>query len=231
VSELLDLDPLYADAPPTAGGVTAEAAAPIDLTGELADYTGSDGIEVGVRLAPEPFAFADPGPQGDQDPLAEITADPPSSDAGLAPSDACEEAGGVPGTASAAEEPDADDRRASRRAAYARKVPAFGTRALRVLVGRDLSCHGMRIERFPELEIGDRLHLAIYGEAGEEPFLVWATVNRDDAEEGMGLVFDEVQPLVAEQLEKLVASLPAVESLRHGELGNLGSIVGEILEH
>ena len=69
------------------------------------------------------------------------------------------------------------ERRRNRRGSYEKKVPAFGTRALRVLVARDLSQGGMRVERFSGLEVGDRLHLAIYGAADHEPFLVWATVH------------------------------------------------------
>jgi hypothetical protein len=132
------------------------------------------------------------------------------------------------------EAPQADsnsERRRSRRAAFARKVPAFGNRALRVLVGRDLSKGGMRVERFPGLEIGDRLHLAIYGNADEEePFLIWATVSRDDGPAGMALVFDPVHEITAQKLEALVTDLPAVESLRDGECGAMGTVVGEILE-
>ncbi len=122
------------------------------------------------------------------------------------------------------------DRRRNQRGAYDKKVPAFGTRALRVLVARDLSQGGMRVERFSGLEVGDRLHLAIYGAADQEPFLVWATVTRDDGAEGMALVFDEVHAQIAEQLEKVVADLPAVESLHHDEAHAMGTVVTEILE-
>jgi hypothetical protein len=122
------------------------------------------------------------------------------------------------------------ERRRHPRAHYGRKVPAFGTQALRVLLGRDLSARGMRVERFPELEIGDRLHLALYGDPHEEPLLVWATVRRDDGERGMALVFDEPHPLVAEQLEKVVAGLPAVESLHDDEASAMGSVVSRILD-
>jgi hypothetical protein len=122
------------------------------------------------------------------------------------------------------------ERRRERRGAYDKKVPAFGTRALRVLVARDLSQGGMRVERFSGLEVGDRLHLAIYGAADQEPFLVWATVTRDDGAEGMALVFDEVHPQVAEQLEKVVADLPAIESLHDDEARAMGTVVTEILE-
>jgi hypothetical protein len=121
------------------------------------------------------------------------------------------------------------ERRRHRRASYEKKVPAFGTRALRVLVARDLSQGGMRVERFSGIEVGDRLHLAIYGAAEHEPFLVWATVHRDDGPQGLALVFDPVSPQLAEQLEKVVADLPAVESLHDDEARAMGTVVTEIL--
>jgi hypothetical protein len=121
------------------------------------------------------------------------------------------------------------ERRVQPRAAYELTVPAFGKRALRVLVGRDLSVGGMRIERLPALEVGDRLHLAVYGSPEEAPFLVWGTVSRDDGDSGMGVVFDLLEPEIARRLERLVTSLPAVESLRDGEVEAMGTVVSEIL--
>ena len=144
-------------------------------------------------------------------------------------------AGGVasesetPPSPSEAAQASLEERRKHRRAAFAAKVPAFGSRALRVLVGRDLSLRGMRVEASPDLEIGDRLHLAIYGDPEDEPFLVWANVARDDGDAGMVVTFDELHPVVARQLEGLVASLPAVESLHHDESEAMGSVVSEIL--
>jgi len=123
------------------------------------------------------------------------------------------------------------NRRQIRRASFAAKVPAFGSRALRVLVGRDLSIEGMRVEASPDLAVGDRLHLAIYGRPDEEPFLVWATVDRDDGERGMAIAFDELHPLVAAKLEQLVGSLPAVESLHDDESEAMGTVIGEMLPH
>jgi hypothetical protein len=121
------------------------------------------------------------------------------------------------------------ERRVQPRASYELTVPAFGKRALRVLVGRDLSIGGMRIERLHALEVGDRLHLAIYGTPEEAPFLVWGTVSRDDGDAGMGVVFDPLDPPIARRLERLVTSLPAVESLRDGEVEAMGTVVTEIL--
>ncbi len=136
-------------------------------------------------------------------------------------------------SSAAQSEPDAqatsDDRRTSSRHPYAAKVPAFGTRALRVLVGRDLSVGGMRVESNPDLEVGDRLHLAIYGAASEEPFLVWGTIARSDGRGGTAVVFDPVHATIAKQLEALVASLPGFESLRDDEASAMGTVLTEII--
>ncbi len=121
------------------------------------------------------------------------------------------------------------DRRTTPRRPYAARIPAFGTRALRVLIGRDISVGGMRIESNPDLEIGDRLHLAIYGKASEEPFLVWSTVLRGDGRGGTAVAFDAVHPTIAKQLEALVASLPTVESLHDDEATAMGTVLTEIM--
>lgn len=135
----------------------------------------------------------------------------------------------TPANAPVATAPEAE-RREMQRGAYPMRVPAFGDRAMRVLVARDLSIGGMRIEKDAGLEVGDRLHLAIYGDANEEPLLVWATVDRDDGDNGMALVFDEVHPMIGEQLEKVVADLPAVESLHDDEARAMGTVVTEIID-
>jgi hypothetical protein len=135
----------------------------------------------------------------------------------------------APAPPAEAAEPGAFDRRHEQRGAYSRRVPAFGDRAMRVLMARDLSMRGMRVERDSGLALGDRLHLAIYGTADQEPFLVWATAGRDDGSDGMFLVFDKIHPVIAEQLEKLVAGLPAVECLRDGEAAAMGTVMTEIL--
>ena len=122
-----------------------------------------------------------------------------------------------------------DDRRSTPRHPYSAKVPAFGTRALRVLVGRDISVGGMQIESNPDLEVGDRLHLAIYGDASEEPFLVWGTILRSDGKGGTAVAFDPVHPTIAKKLEALVASLPSFESLHDDEATAMGTVLTEII--
>jgi len=121
------------------------------------------------------------------------------------------------------------DRRRSHRGSFAAKVPAFGSSALRVLVGRDLSTGGMRVEPNSNISIGDRLHLAIYGTPDDEPLLIWATVERDDGDRGLELTFDELHEVIKTRLERIVVSLPSVESLREGELDAMGTVMSEVL--
>jgi len=122
------------------------------------------------------------------------------------------------------------DRRAHRRSRYMQKIPAFGNRALRVLVGRDLSVSGMRVDRLEGLSPGDRMHLAIYGEPGEQPLLVWGSILRDyGSAGGMAITFDPLSAQEETQLERLVANLPAVESLHDSEVDAMGTVVAEIV--
>jgi len=170
-------------------------------------------------------------------PTAEAVAQAPAEAVAQAPAEAVAQA---PAEAAAAEVPveeveppnssiSPDERRAAPRLPYAAKVPAFGTRALRVLIGRDISVGGMQIESNPDLEIGDRLHLAIYGDASEEPFLVWGTILRSDGRGGTAVAFDPVHPSIAKRLEALVASLPSVESLHDDEATAMGTVLSEII--
>jgi hypothetical protein len=122
------------------------------------------------------------------------------------------------------------NRRQTRRAAYSQTVPAFGDRALRVLVGRDLSVGGMRIQPQDEVEVGDRLHLAIYGEPGSEPLLVWGEVGRSDGVRGLMIRFEALDAPEQQRLERLVASLPAVESLHDSEAEAMGTVLSEIVD-
>jgi hypothetical protein len=98
-----------------------------------------------------------------------------------------------------------------------------------VLIGRDLSARGMRIEHHPDLHVGARFRIALHGPVPGDPFLVGAEVVRDEGANGFGLVFDKVDKETARELEKMVACLPNVESLEDGEVAGLGSILSEIM--
>ncbi|MCG8589401.1 MAG: PilZ domain-containing protein [Proteobacteria bacterium] len=127
-------------------------------------------------------------------------------------------------------EADAPERRQDARRPYRHSIQAYDQGTTRVLIGRDLSAGGMRIEPTEELGLGDRMVIAIYAPDREEPLKVRARVARDDAAHGLALQFDEVPRVVANELEKLVACLPDVEPLQAGERAALGSILSEVLE-
>jgi hypothetical protein len=122
------------------------------------------------------------------------------------------------------------NRRKNPRAAFQSTVSSLDEEAELVLMGRDLSMGGMRVEPHPQLEMGKTLRLAIYGASREDPFVVRARVVRNDGDDGVGLRFEQVTGAVASRLESLVAGLPSVESLHGSEADALGSVVSRILE-
>ncbi len=123
------------------------------------------------------------------------------------------------------------ERRQQRRVQYERRVIASVRDAMhRILIGRDLSAGGMRIEPHADLRVGDELRVAVYDAKRATPLVVEAVVERDDGPSGLLLRFEEVEPIVAERLEALVATLPPVECLDDGETGAMGTVVSEILQ-
>lgn len=121
------------------------------------------------------------------------------------------------------------DRREHARRVFSGSVEAEGPGGRAVLIGRDLSAGGMRIEALPGLALGDRFRVAIYGPEQVEPYRVESEVVRDDGEAGLALRFLDVTRPVAAALEKIVACLPDVEPLQDGEAGGLGSVITEIV--
>jgi hypothetical protein len=122
------------------------------------------------------------------------------------------------------------ERRRHPRGAFARKVLADGERATRILVGRDLSGGGMRADCDPDLAPGSRVRIAIYGASDEPPIEVEARVARNDPQGGLGLSFEAVDAETVERLERLVGSLPSVESLHEDEAGSVGTVVSRLVE-
>jgi hypothetical protein len=176
-------------------------------------------------VAPRPH----PVPAPPAAPAPAATAAPPAA------ASAAGERRRVPQAPGAAPKPAAGavrDRRRHPRRRYARRViAAVPDGSLhRVLIGRDLSPGGMRIDRQPDLRIGAELRIALYDAAREAPVVVSARVERDDGVHGMALRFDPVEPALVARVEELVATLPPVERLEDGEAGSLGTVVGEILK-
>jgi len=124
------------------------------------------------------------------------------------------------------------DRRRFPRVHYERRVIAAAEAAMhRMLIGHDLSVGGMRVERNPELQVGQRLRIALYDAARETPVVVEAVVARDDGPHGLALHFEQIDDDIATRLENLVATLPPVECLGDGESGALGTVVSEIVSN
>lgn len=137
-------------------------------------------------------------------------------------------AAGVPATPSAPASPpaptDADERRRALRREYAgRRVVALGEEAARVLIGRDLSIGGMRVDRAPNLAVGQRFQIAIHVAPGQTPLVLQAEILRDDGVRGFAVRFENVDESAARYLAKMVDSLPVL-------VDGKGVVVSEIVD-
>ncbi len=120
------------------------------------------------------------------------------------------------------------ERRKNSRASFEKQIGRLDDEADSVLLGRDLSVGGMRIEYHPNLQVGDILQLAVYASPREEPVIVKARVAHDSGS-GLGLSFEGIPADVGARLEQIVARLPSVEALQGGEVEGLGSVVSRVL--
>jgi hypothetical protein len=124
-----------------------------------------------------------------------------------------------------------DERRLGRRAVPDREIGVLegpDDRVEHVLVGRDLSVGGLRVDAHPALAVGRRLRLAIYDAASLAPLVVDAWVVRDDGAAGVVMRFAGVTGDTLRRLRQLVAQLPSLEELSAGSSPH-GVVVAEIL--
>ncbi len=105
-----------------------------------------------------------------------------------------------------------EDRRVHQRRPYARRLTALHADASDVLLGRDLSMTGIRIQRNPALAVGARVSIALYAGEREEPMILDAEVLRED-QVGFGLRFVSLSPEQKLRLEQMLERLPPLESL------------------
>jgi hypothetical protein len=105
------------------------------------------------------------------------------------------------------------DRRGQDRIPFERRITAMLGEASHVMLGRDLSVSGMRIEPRRELEKGAELKLAIYAGKTQEPVFVDAVVCRNDGARGIALRFTSVDAVMRDRLEQIVSASPAIEDL------------------
>jgi len=143
--------------------------------------------------------------------------------------------------ASGEQEISAGNRRATPRHAFERRVIALGEQAARVLLGRDISLYGMRVDSSSTLAVGDELQIALHAPGQKTPLVMRAAVQRDDGERGLLLHFLDVSPEAVTCLEQILQPLPelsetsetseAPETDAENEDGAPDFIVSEILEH
>ena len=112
--------------------------------------------------------------------------------------------------------------RRQRRVHYGEEVLEFGS-ARSVLVGRDLSCGGMRVEPHPGLAVGEAVRLALPAEPGEESLVLAARVVRDDRAQGLALRFEALGPEDRRRISRIVERHPVIRSLESEQAasGNL----------
>jgi len=87
------------------------------------------------------------------------------------------------------------------------------SRVTAVLMGRDLSLLGMRVDPHPEFVVGRRMRVAFFDSISRGTLEISAEVVRDDGDRGMGIRFVGMDAQTAARLGELVAALPVVESL------------------
>jgi hypothetical protein len=107
-------------------------------------------------------------------------------------------------------------------------VIALGIEATRVLIGRDISMGGMRIDPNPNVSIGDQIQLAIHVRARKQPLVIDATVARDDGHDGMVLQFQKLSTEAEHYLQQMIDFLPIL-MLRDESGDGTGIFISEIL--
>ena len=74
---------------------------------------------------------------------------------------------------------------------------------------------------------GHKLQRALFDSSQQEPLIVTAVVSRDDGDAGLGLHFVDLSDEAKTDIDNIIASLPAVESL--GTDGNTGGVLTGIV--
>lgn len=121
------------------------------------------------------------------------------------------------------------ERRRDARHQYPNRVIALSDQATRVLIGRDISLGGMRVDPNDSVGVGDQLQIALHIRTRTEPLVVSARVDRDDGEAGLMVRFEDLSESASEYLKKMVNYLPILTA-RLDDDEESGVIVSEILE-
>jgi c-di-GMP-binding flagellar brake protein YcgR len=121
------------------------------------------------------------------------------------------------------------DRRNEIRGQFESTIVAESSDGPIVLLGRDLSPGGMRVESVGDLKMGDQFRLALHGPGPSDPIVVRAEVVREDGRDGFALAFLDLDERMTREIEKIVDCLPGVESLERSEFAGMGAILSELI--
>jgi hypothetical protein len=112
------------------------------------------------------------------------------------------------------------DRRESPRYEYDRKVELIELCHSSTdggALGRDLSLTGIRVVGYPEIAVGCKLTLALYGGAREEPIVVRSEVVRGGDPDEVSFRFGSLSESQQRAIEKLLAGRPPLASVDSGQ--------------
>ncbi len=120
------------------------------------------------------------------------------------------------------------ERRSAPRHACEPRIAALGVEAARVLLARDVSLGGMRVDSHPDLTIEDELRIGLHVRGRDEPVIVNARVIRDDPRRGAVLQFFDLDQDTQTYLTQMIRFLPILARREGGD--DDGIIVCEILD-
>lgn len=139
-----------------------------------------------------------------------------------------DEARGAGEAAAPGSMPPGEERRTDPRHAFRRRIIALSEEATRVVVGRDISLRGMRIDPTSTLHVGSELQIAIHVPGHETPLVIDVRVARDDGEQGMVLHFVDPTPTAVGYLQDMIGELPNL-SATGGADSERAYVVSEIV--
>jgi hypothetical protein len=119
--------------------------------------------------------------------------------------------GTVPGLVRSSDE--TREKRRTPRHAYRKRVIALAESGARVLLARDLSLGGLRVEAAAGLTPGARVDVALHGSPLPRPLVLRARVIRRGVTGDVVLRFDALDAAAREWLTKLLADQPEIEAL------------------
>jgi len=105
----------------------------------------------------------------------------------------------------------ARDRRRSQRRRFQQRVMGVLGGIAHVLLARDLSRGGLRIEWNERLAVGDAIKIAVFGAFDTAPLLAPAVVERNDDADGWFLRFCALEPAVEDRLDALIDTLAPLD--------------------